>query len=188
MALAGGSSASASAATGGQGGGGGTASPGGSSTSTPPSFISQSVNAISSFVWDQLTDPMTYLSLFFPELGLPGKALAGIFPVAARVSGKFGESLLARMFPNALKQISKLTNLGRRVPDQVDGLITREAKAGLVHMSGKVGKQIAKDADLVRQGYTVEWHFFKSPTTGMSGPSDKVWQALQQAGINIIEH
>jgi hypothetical protein len=69
-------------------------------------------------------------------------------------------------------------------------LLAKDLYECLVSRSPSAARQIGKDAELLGtgqvSGYT--WHFFESPVTGLSGPSVPLTQALEQAGIDIVEH
>lgn len=63
-----------------------------------------------------------------------------------------------------------------------------EAKYGYQSLSAFIKREIEKDKCLMRQGYTVEWHFYRSQITGKGGPSKPLRAALEAACIRIIEH
>jgi filamentous hemagglutinin len=50
--------------------------------------------------------------------------------------------------------------------------------------------QIAKDVDLMAstQIKGAVWHFFRSPKTGLVGPSAPLRNALEEAGIGVSVH
>ena len=64
-----------------------------------------------------------------------------------------------------------------------------ESKVGYTTLTSYITVQIAKDAELMKTGQVngVTWWFFRSPVTGVGGPSQPLRDALQQAGIIIEE-
>jgi hypothetical protein len=78
--------------------------------------------------------------------------------------------------------------LGWRVIDNLAGGIARESKMGYVALTQRIGLQVAKDAELLREVpyKAYEWHFFPG-RTGI-GPSEPLRQALRKAGITIVLH
>jgi hypothetical protein len=79
------------------------------------------------------------------------------------------------------------TSQGGRLVDAFASGIAHEVKVGYVTMSPRIASQIAKDAELLATGQVqgVAWHFLASPTTGLSGASDSVIEALTKARIRI---
>jgi filamentous hemagglutinin len=77
-----------------------------------------------------------------------------------------------------------------RFVDNFSEGVARESKAGRISFGRSIRRQVAKDAELLKDGAveSVEWHFFKSPTTGKSGPTESLREALEEAGITIIIH
>lgn len=105
------------------------------------------------------------------------------------VTGKIGEQWLADNLGGE-SQVYFNTSQGGRYVDQLVGGIANEAKVGYQSLTPSIQMQIAKDLELIQtqqiQGAT--WHFFKSPVTGLSGPSQPLLNALRQNGINVIIH
>ena len=84
-----------------------------------------------------------------------------------------------------------------RVRENVNGVevtrvqgVAREVKYGYTSLSTRVQQQIAKDVRLLEMGYVdrVEWHFFKSQSTGVGGPSAPLQEELLRRNIYIILH
>ena len=100
--------------------------------------------------------------------------------------GKIGEAALNRT--GGKPQVRLRTSLGPRVVDKVRNRIGREAKVGRVALTSRIRGQIAKDAELLRtqmsKGY--EWHFYRG-RTGI-GPTAPLRDALDNAGIKIVEY
>ena len=82
------------------------------------------------------------------------------------------------------------TSRGGRYIDQLVGRVAHESKVGYTTLTPSISLQIAKDAELIaaRDIDAAIWHFFRSPQTGLGGPSAPLRQALQQAGIGIVIH
>ena len=71
--------------------------------------------------------------------------------------------------------------------DPITGQL-HEIKVGLQGTDSRIMSEVAKDADLVKSGLSVTWHFFDSAVTGNSGPTDALRSALNAAGIKIEQH
>ncbi len=82
------------------------------------------------------------------------------------------------------------TPFGSRIADafNVGKRLLGESKYGYQSLSQFMKNEIAKDSYLMQQGYKVEWHFYWSQVSNSGGPSGPLRQALQAAGIKIIEH
>jgi hypothetical protein len=82
------------------------------------------------------------------------------------------------------------TSQGARFVDQLVNGVAHEAKVGRVALSAFVRSQVAKDAELLQTGAVREvvWHFFRSPQTGLGGPTGPLLDALRKAGIRVIFH
>ena len=88
------------------------------------------------------------------------------------------------------------TSLGDTDPSLTDAMprqspsSAREAKVGYKTLTKFHKEQIAKDAQLIKEGFArkVEWHFFTSTRTGKGGPSKPLREALEAEGITVIEH
>jgi filamentous hemagglutinin len=68
--------------------------------------------------------------------------------------------------------------------------MANESKVGYTTLTKGIQTQIAKDVELKATDAVkdVTWHFFKSPVTGMGGPSQQLLNSLQQNGINVVIH
>ncbi|MDO3019348.1 hypothetical protein P5V65_08905 [Mycobacteroides abscessus subsp. abscessus] len=92
-----------------------------------------------------------------------------------------------RYHPNARTEVTEQTKLGDRRIDILDGNHAVEVKLGRTSLtttgSAPTRLQIDKDVELMKQGYTVEWVFTKSGTTGAVGPTKPLVDALAKAGI-----
>ena len=71
--------------------------------------------------------------------------------------------------------------------DPVSGRLN-EIKVGRVGTDGRIMQEASKDAELVRQGFKVTWHFFDSSLTGLGGPTEGLRAYLSGAGIQIEQH
>jgi hypothetical protein len=103
--------------------------------------------------------------------------------------GGLGQRIMEDLFPNSIPQAVIKEVPGRKV-DLLDPIskIVREIKMGSPNAnSAFIKQQVAKDAELVRLGYTVEWWNLKSPFGNQAFSADLV-QALQNAGIRAISH
>ena len=96
------------------------------------------------------------------------------------------EEMLRKAYNGISQAIS--TPYGRRVVDSLTGKFAREAKYGYQGLSSFIKQEILKDAYLITKGYTIEWHFYWSQISDTGGASGPLKQALQEAGIKIIEH
>lgn len=63
-----------------------------------------------------------------------------------------------------------------------------ESKVGYVPLTQNISLQVSKDVELLNIGVVdqVTWVFFKSPITGLSGPSEPLYQLLTQNGISVM--
>ena len=104
-------------------------------------------------------------------------------------TGKVGEQWLAQNLGGE-SQVFFNTSQGARYVDQFAGGIANESKVGYQSLTPSIQLQISKDAELLNAGRVqgVDWHFFQSPVTGLGGPSQPLFNALQQNGINVIIH
>src|SRR5689334_7356270 len=107
-------------------------------------------------------------------------------PIGA--TGKVGEQFLRRL--GGQSQVFFRTSRGGRFVDQLIGGIAHEAKVGYTALTEDIATQVAKDAELIetRQIDGATWRFFRSPSTGLCGPSAPLRGALEQAGISIVIH
>ena len=100
--------------------------------------------------------------------------------------GKIGEAALNRT--GGKPQVRLPTSMGPRIVDNVRNEIGREAKVGRVALTSRISRQVAKDAELVRNGALkgYEWHFYRGKT-GV-GPTGPLRAELEKAGIKIVEY
>ncbi len=107
---------------------------------------------------------------------------------AIGATGKVGENALKAL--GGEPQVFFRTSQGGRYVDQLVGGIAHESKVGYTSLTTDIGRQIAKDVELMGtkqiQGST--WHFFQSPVTGVGGPSQPLLNTLQNSGINVVIH
>jgi filamentous hemagglutinin len=62
-----------------------------------------------------------------------------------------------------------------------------EAKVGYQYLSPEIKVQITKDLWLrSNRGVDAVWHFYRSPVTGIRGPSEPLRHALEQAGFEVV--
>ena len=71
--------------------------------------------------------------------------------------------------------------------DPITGTL-HEIKVGIQGTDSRIMNEVAKDADLVKQGLSVTWHFFDSALTGQAGPTPALRNALNAAGVKIEQH
>lgn len=118
--------------------------------------------------------------------GMAAKEAQGC-EAAIGATGKIGEDALKAL--GGTPQVGFKTSLGPRVVDQLVNGSANESKVGYTTLTSYITVQIAKDAELMKTGQVngVTWWFFKSPVTGVGGPSQPLRDALQQAGIIIEE-
>lgn len=127
--------------------------------------------------------------------GLRSVVQNGVRGVATRIiyrrigsTGRVGEEILAGL--GGTPKVFFPTSTGARFVDQLVNGIAHESKVGYMTLTRRLERQIAKDAELIanRDIAGATWHFFKSPVTGLGGPSGSLRAALQRAGIKIVEH
>lgn len=101
-------------------------------------------------------------------------------------TGEIGEKFLANL--GGQSQVYFSTSSGGRYIDQLINGMAYEAKVGYVSLTEKISLQIAKDVELITIGEvdSVAWVFFRSPITGLVGPSDPLYQLLIQNGIGVF--
>lgn len=131
---------------------------------------------------------------FAPNFGAISKArrATGSTSVATRgaigATGKVGEHALKAL--GGEPQAFFRTSQGGRYIDQLVNGIAHESKVGYTTLTKDVSRQIAKDVELIA-GRDIQgsvWHFFRSPVTGVGGPSGPLRQALENAGIGVVIH
>ena len=103
-------------------------------------------------------------------------------------TGVIGENYLKML--GGTSQIYYKTPTGGRYVDQLVGTIANESKVGYTTLTSSIQKQINKDAYLLKskQVTEVRWNFFESPSGYTRGPSQPLREALNKAGIKIVEH
>jgi len=108
--------------------------------------------------------------------------------IGVGATGKVGENFLRAM--GGQPQAYFPTTLGKRYIDQLINGIAHESKVGVTSLSKIVEQQVMKDMELLqtREIRGAVWHFFRSPVTGMVGPSGPLKEALENAGIRHIIH
>jgi len=127
-----------------------------------------------------------------PQNRTAGEWQAAVEPYAVVLAGALGTrcgvSRVDRR-PARPSRWSIASQGGRYIDQLVDGF-AHESKVGYKSLNARIGRQISKDVELIQteqiQGAT--WHFFKSPVTGVGGPSQPLLNLLQQSGINVIVH
>ena len=100
-----------------------------------------------------------------------------------------GESFLKAL--GGESQVYRSTSLGARYIDQLVGGTANESKVGYTTLTQTIQKQIAKDSELLGGDPTINavtWHFFESPVTGAGGASAPLIDALEKAGISVVQH
>jgi len=107
---------------------------------------------------------------------------------AIGATGKIGEAALKNL--GGESQAFFRTSQGTRYVDQLINGIANESKVGYQTLNATTRSQIAKDVELIQSGQIqgAAWHFFRSPVTGLGGPSGPLSDALRQAGIDVIIH
>jgi filamentous hemagglutinin len=123
-------------------------------------------------------------------------ALAPVVGISAArpaigASGKAAE-LALRAATGGVPQFFRTAGVGacgRFVDAFVNGA-AHEAKAGLTSLTQFVQTQIAKDAYLLANGRvsSVTWHFYTSSVTGVGGWTQPLYNALTNAGIQVVRH
>ncbi|WP_162830392.1 RHS repeat-associated core domain-containing protein, partial [Amycolatopsis palatopharyngis] len=108
-----------------------------------------------------------------------------------KVAGDAASDAIKDRYPGSVRETSLDAPSGRRVIDVLtpQGLAI-ESKVGRTSLTKDVRRQIQRDVELRSAGNpvsSVEWHFSSSPTTGLSGPTGPLREALQKAGISIVE-
>jgi RHS repeat-associated protein len=105
-------------------------------------------------------------------------------------TGKVGEDALKLL--GGESQVYMKTSEGGRVVDQLVNGVANESKVGYTTLTKDVATQIAKDAEIVKNGtggvQSAVWNFFRSPVTGQVGASQPLLDALTKNGINYIIH
>ncbi len=80
---------------------------------------------------------------------------------------------------------------GRRIDNLTSSGIAQESKVGYNSLTDSVKTQALKDIELLNTNKNikgVEWHFFKSGTTGKGGPSGPLKSYLESLGIKVVIH
>ncbi len=109
-------------------------------------------------------------------------------------SWQVAEEALRKAY-NTAKTVAERTinsSLGKRIYDALDvgRRIGYEAKYGYQCYSGRIAQEVAKDAELLANGTLngIEWHFYTSMVSNTQGYSKPLYEALNQAGITIVNH
>jgi YD repeat-containing protein len=122
------------------------------------------------------------------KLAKRAPALTGF--ALAKKNGDVGESWLKKHIGGTSQKYFN-TTLGRRFVDQVGpNGIAHESKVGWTDLTQQVRVQIQKDAELVASGQVSDyvWHFFPSPTNGLSGASKPLLDFLRHNNIRYTIH
>ncbi|MBI1927842.1 hypothetical protein HYR99_26835 [Candidatus Poribacteria bacterium] len=103
-------------------------------------------------------------------------------------TGQIGEAALKQL--GGKSQVYFQTSQGGRYVDRLVDGVAHESKVGYQFLTQKIRLQIAKDVELMTKGKIggATWDFFRSPVTGKIGPSEPLREALENAGIQIVEH
>lgn len=101
-------------------------------------------------------------------------------------TGELGEDALQEL--GGQTQVYFRTSEGGRYVDQLVGGIANESKVGYTCLTKSTQLQIAENAELMVTGQVdaVVWHFFRSPVTGLAGPSQPLMEALVEEGMTVI--
>ncbi len=101
------------------------------------------------------------------------------------------EKYLNESFGGSTQKSFNTSMGGRRIDNLTSSGIAQESKVGYNSLTDSVKTQALKDAELlnsVDEVTSVEWHFFKSGTTGKIGPSGPLKSYLESLGIKVIIH
>jgi hypothetical protein len=105
-------------------------------------------------------------------------------------TGKIGEQALQAL--GGESQVYLKTSQGGRYVDQLVNGVANESKVGYTSLTKSISTQIAKDAEIVKNGtggvQSAVWHFFKSPVTGQVGASQPLLDELAKNGIKAVIH
>jgi hypothetical protein len=103
-------------------------------------------------------------------------------------TGRIGADALAEL--GGQSNVYFATSQGGRYVDQLVQGVANESKVGYQSLTGTIGSQVAKDAELLQAGRikAANWHFFTSPVTGQIGGSAPLLDALNKAGIGVVVH
>lgn len=150
--------------------------------------------------WAALANPATTTTIINTAADIgAGEALGGTsIAVGASMAantarrigatGEIGETALKAL--GGQSQVHFPTSLGSRYVDQLVENIAHESKVGYATLTSSSRLQIAKDAELVREGFIdgATWNFFRSPATGKIGASQPLLNELNMNNINYIIH
>jgi hypothetical protein len=105
-------------------------------------------------------------------------------------TGKVGEDALKLL--GGESQVYIKTSKGGRYVDQLVNGVANESKVGYTSLTKGISTQIAKDAEIVKNGtggvQSSVWHFFGSPVTGKVGGSQPLLDELARQGIKTVNH
>ena len=104
---------------------------------------------------------------------------------AIGATGRIGAQTLRKL--GGVSQNYFPTSQGARYVDQLVGDIAHESKVGYQTLTDTISRQIGKGAQLLASGRVdaVSWDFFRSPVTGLRGPSAMLRSALEEKGISV---
>ncbi len=100
------------------------------------------------------------------------------------------EKYLNETFGGSTQKTFNTSMGGRRVDNLTSSGIAQESKVGYNSLTDSVKTQALKDVELLGKNQIngIEWHFFKSGTTGKVGPSGPLKDYLEGLGIKVIIH
>jgi hypothetical protein len=118
----------------------------------------------------------------------PGRSDIG----ANKEAGDTASDRIASRFPGARREVTFQTSEGpRRVDVLTDDGLAIESKVGRTSNSSFVRAEVRKDAEVLSDPDSgvdrIEWEFSRSEVTGKSGPTPRLREALERAGITIVE-
>lgn len=104
-------------------------------------------------------------------------------------TGQIGENALAQEIGGE-SQVFFQTSRGGRYVDQLVNGIANEAKVGYQSLTSEIRLQVLKDIELVntQQVQGAIWNFYRSPVTGLIGPSKPLGNFLNANNIPYILH
>lgn len=111
----------------------------------------------------------------------PSNSSSSDIPIYKR--GDSGQQQLEKMYEGQ-SQVSMDTSNGQRIIDRLDANnIAHESKVGYTSATDFVKKQIDKDVELITEKSVkgAHWHFYESPATGKTGPSQPLIDYLEEA-------
>jgi hypothetical protein len=112
------------------------------------------------------------------EAGEVATAVEAEEGMAAAGIGEYGEARLARQVGGRSQ-----VRIGSRIYDQFAAETAYEAKTGYKLLTPQIRSQVLADT-----GNAVEWHFYRSPMTGLRGPSPQLAALLNKSRIKWVVH